>query len=154
MKLSVQLARHLRDLHFGGNWTGSCLQDQLQDVSWEEATTKVQDLNTILALVYHIHYYVKVTLPVLRGQPLDAHDKYSFDHPPVHSKSDWDQFLAEVWAQAREFADLIEQLPAEKLWENMADPKYGSYLRNVLGIIEHSHYHLGQIALIKKLVRA
>ena len=30
--------------------------------------------------------------------------------------------------------------------------KYGNYFRNLTGIIEHLHYHLGQIVLIKKLI--
>ena len=29
--------------------------------------------------------------------------------------------------------------------------KYGNYYRNLHGVIEHAHYHLGQIALIKKM---
>ena len=32
------------------------------------------------------------------------------------------------------------------------DGKYGSYLRNIEGIIEHSYYHLGQISLIRKMI--
>jgi hypothetical protein len=28
--------------------------------------------------------------------------------------------------------------------------KYGNYYRNIHGIIEHIHYHLGQIVLIEK----
>ncbi len=48
---------------------------------------------------------------------------------------------------------LIAQLPEGKLWEDFADKKYGSYYRNLQGIIEHTHYHLGQIVLIKKMLR-
>ena len=39
------------------------------------------------------------------------------------------------------------------LWETFADEKYGHYYRNLHGIIEHTHYHLGQIVLIKKLLQ-
>ena len=45
-----------------------------------------------------------------------------------------------------------KQLSEIQLWENMSDEKYGNYYRNVHGIIEHSHYHLGQILLVKKLL--
>ena len=30
--------------------------------------------------------------------------------------------------------------------------KYGSYLRNIEGVIEHSYYHLGQVSLIRKMI--
>jgi uncharacterized damage-inducible protein DinB len=152
-QLSTQLAKHFRDVHSGGNWTCVNLNDTLADVSWEQATAKVRSFNTIATLVYHIHYFVKVTLKVLQGGPLDAHDKFSFDHPPINSARDWEDLLERVRADADAFAALVEQMPEEKLWENMADAKYGSWYRNILGIIEHTHYHLGQIALIKKLLQ-
>ena len=153
MNLTSNIAKHLREVHFGVNWTWSNLKDQLQDVTWEQAITKVYSLNTILALTYHIHYYVKVTTKVLEGGPLDGSDKFSFDHPAIKSKEDWDNFLTTVWAAAEKFANLIEQIPEEKLWETFSEEKYGIYYRNLHGIIEHSHYHLGQIAVIKKIVQ-
>lgn len=153
MPIIQHLAKHLRDVHFGGNWTFSNLSDQLKGLSWQQATTKVHDFNTIATLVYHIHYFVHVAIPVLEGGSLDAHDSLSFDHPPIHSQEDWETFLQVVWRDAEHLATLIEQLPEEKLWTFMADEKYGNYYRNLQGTIEHTHYHLGQIALIKKLVQ-
>ena len=76
--------------------------------------------------------------------------KYSFAHPPIQSKEDWEKLLDKLWTDAETFASLIEQLPESKLWEDFADGKYGNYYRNIHGIIEHTHYHLGQIVLIKK----
>ena len=152
MNLTAQIAKQLRDLHFGGNWTWSNLKDQLSDVTWEQATTKVYSFNTIAVLVFHTNYFVDAVLKVLRGGPLDAKDKYSFDHPPIQSQEDWDKMLDKVWTDAETFATLIEQMPESKLWEDFSDNKYGNYYRNIHGIIEHTHYHLGQIVLIKKLL--
>lgn len=153
LETSQQLAKHLRDVHFGGNWTVSNLEDQLADVTWQQATTQVHGFNTIAALAYHINYFVRAASQVLEGGPLDAKDIYSFDHSPIGSQEDWEQFTAKVFADARRFAELIDQLPESRLDDDFTDPKYGSYYRNIQGIIEHTHYHLGQIALIKKLVR-
>ena len=151
--LTSQIAKHFRDVHFGGNWTVSNLKDNLADVTWQQATAKVHDFNTIATLVFHIGYFVGALLMVLRGEPLNANDKYSFDHPPINSQEDWEKFLEGIFANAEEAARLIEALPEEKLFEDFYDAKYGNYYRNIHGIIEHTHYHLGQIALIKKLVR-
>lgn len=152
MNSPQQLAKHIRDFHFGGNWTVSCLKDLTEDVNWKQATQKIEDLNTIAALVYHINYFVRAVIPVLEGGKLDAHDKFSYDHPPINSKEEWDDFLEKVWADAKTFARLVEHLPEDRLYLNFEQEKYGSYFRNILGIIEHSHYHLGQIAIIKKLL--
>ncbi len=152
MKLTQQIAKHFRELMFGGNWTYSNVKDNLSDVTWQQATTKVYDFNTIATLVFHMNYFVAAALQVLQGKPLDAHDKFSFDHPPISSKEGWEQFLNKVWLDAENFANAIEQLPDNVLSENFADEKYGNVYRNIHGIIEHSHYHLGQIVIIKKLL--
>jgi len=54
-------------------------------------------------------------LRVLEGGPLDAHDKYRFDVPPIKSQEDWEKLLDKVWSDAEKFAGLIEQLPESKI---------------------------------------
>jgi len=152
MNLPQQIAKHFRDVHFGGNWTSVNLKETLADVSWQQAVTKVHDLNTIAALVYHINYYTSAVLKVLQGETLNASDKFSFDLPPIHTQTDWENLLDKTWADAENFAMLIEQLPENRFSEIFTDEKYGNYYRNIAGIIEHMHYHLGQIVIIKKLL--
>jgi hypothetical protein len=128
------------------------MQDNLANVTWQQATTKVYNLNTIVALVYHVNYFVRAILRVLQGGPLDAHDKYSFDHPRVSSENDWQKLLDQTWTDAEKAATLIEHMPESKLWEIFADEKYGNYYSNIQGVVEHTHYHLGQIVVIKKIL--
>jgi hypothetical protein len=149
-----QIARHFREVHFGGNWTSVNLKDSLSDLTWRPATTRVGNLNTIAMLVYHMNYYVRAILNVLQGGPLDAHDQFSFDLAPIQSEEDWQALLNTTWRDAEALAALMEALPEEKLEETFADEKYGTYYRNLHGVIEHCHYHLGQVVLIKKLLQA
>ena len=153
MILNEQIAKHFRDVFFGKNWTWVNMKETLADVTWQEANTKTGSLNTIALLVFHIHYFIDAAMKVLEGGPLDAHDKYSFDLPPIQSQEDWENLLNKVWADAEKFAGLVEQLPEHKLWEDFTDKKYGNYYRNIHGIIEHTHYHLGQIVVIKKMIK-
>jgi DinB family protein len=152
MHVSAQIAKHLRDVHFGGNWTASNLKQHVLDLTWQQATTKISSFNTIVALVYHMNYYVSTIIKVLQGGPLDASDKYSFDHPPISSQPDWENLLDKTWSDVETLAALIEQLPDAKLGENFLDGKYGTWYRNLAGVTEHTHYHLGQIVLIKKML--
>ena len=117
MALSKEIARQIREMHFGQNWTGSSLKDQLQDLDWKAATASM----------------------------------YSFALPPIKSEEAWQHFLSKVWQDAEEFASMIEKMPDEKMWDIMIEEKYGTYYRNFLGIIEHFHYHLGQIAILRKI---
>lgn len=153
MNISGQIAKQFREVHFGGNWTAVNLKETLSDVTWQEATQKVDSFNTIAVLVYHINYYVSAVLKVLQGEPLNASDKYSFNLEPILNAEDWERLLLKTWKEAELFASLIEQLPDEKLLEDFQDNKYGNYYRNFTGIIEHTHYHLGQIVLLKKMIR-
>lgn len=152
-ELTAHAAKHFRDVHFGGNWTTVCLQDLLKDVSWQQATQSYRGLNSILALTYHIHYYVGVVTKVLKGGALDGSDKLSFDHPPINNQDEWQAFQEKVLAAAEEMHQLIAQLSDDIFFTDFVDKKYGNYYRNIIGIVEHTHYHLGQIAIIKKLIQ-
>jgi hypothetical protein len=100
-----------------------------------------------------MNYYVHHVLGVLKGKPLTASDTFSFDLQPISNEAAWQQLINTSLEEAELFAQQIELLPEAKLMEDFADPKYGSYYRNMHGIIEHTHYHLGQIALLKKIVK-
>ena len=152
MKVTEQIAKHLRDVYVGGNWTASNLRDQLADVTWEQATTRVYGFHTIAALVYHMDYFVAATLKVMQGGPLDAKDKFSFDHPPIVSHQDWESLLEKTWSDAENLALAIEQMPESQLWEHFVDEKWGNFYRCLHGPIEHCHYHLGQIAMLKTML--
>jgi hypothetical protein len=153
MSSTKQIAKHFRDVYFGGNWTAVNLKDTLADVTLQQATTKVHNLNTIATLVFHINYYVNPVLKVLQGEPIVASDKLSFNLPPITSDEEWQKLVTKALTEAAELADRIEELDDAKLQDVFADPKYGNYYRNLLGIIEHTHYHLGQISLIKKIIK-
>jgi hypothetical protein len=152
MTLTGQIAKLFRDFYNGGNWTGVNLKDGLEGVSWQEATTKVYSFNTIADLLYHIDHYVRIVVKVLTDQPLNVSDENSFAHPPVLSEQDWKETLIMAWSNAEKFAMLVEDMPENKLWETFLEEKYGNYYTNIHGVIEHGHYHLGQIILIKKIL--
>lgn len=153
MNTAAHIAKHFREVQFGGNWTCVNLKDSLADVSYEQAMTKIPSFNTIAALTFHINYYVSAVLKVLQGGPLDAHDSYSYEVPALANESEWQALLDRSWQDAEAFASLLEHMPEEQLWANLSEEKYGIWYRNLHGIIEHSHYHLGQIVILKKLLK-
>lgn len=152
-KHSTQIAKHLRDVFLGGNWTWSDYKQHLNEITWQEAITKVQSFNTIAILMNHVYFFLHIQIKVLSGGPLEGKDVQSFTHPPIEKQEDWEQILQSTWDAVEKLSLLIEALPDEQLFDDFADSKYGNYYRNLLGIIEHSHYHLGQIVLIKKMLR-
>lgn len=154
MHLPVQIAKHFREVYFGGNWTGVNLKDTLKDVTWEQANKQVYGLNSIATLLYHINYYNTTVIPVLQGKPLTGKDADSFKSTPVKDQKDWEERIDKVTNDAQTLIKLIEDLPESILNQDFTDKKYGNYYRNLSGIIEHTHYHLGQIVVIKKIIKS
>ena len=151
--ISTNIAKQFRDSYFGGNWTFVNLQDQLADLTWQEATTKISGLNSIAALVFHIGYYNRILIPVLEGGALVGKDSESWETPVIENEEAWRSLVEGVFADVDKMAILLEQYPDEKLWDVFHDGNYGNNYRNFTGIIEHLNYHLGQISFIKKLIR-
>ena len=153
MKTTFEIAIRFREVILNGTWIANTnYKNQLTDINWEIATAKFGSLNTIAVLAQHIHYYINGIKKVFKGGSLDIKDKYSFDFPPIQSQGEWENFLTKFLNDAEEFALLLEQMPEEKLKETFVDEKYGTYQRNIDGMIEHSYYHLGQIVMLKKIL--
>jgi len=153
MKRNLSLANRLREVFLNGHWIANTnYKEQLQGVSWQQAIQKVGDLNTIAALTYHINYYLAGLLSAFETGKLEIRDQYSFDLPPIQSNEDWNKLVADFLNNSEKFAIAVEQMNDSIFDRPFIDEKYGSYLRNIEGVIEHSYYHLGQIVLLNKLL--
>lgn len=150
-----RLAKRFREVLLDGFWIANTnFKDQLSEVSWEQAVTKIDSLNTIAMLTFHIDYYIAGIVNVFEGGDLEIKDKFSFDLPSIESQQQWEDLLSKLWTDSERFAALLEQMPDSQLDEVFVDEKYGTYRRNIDGMIEHCYYHLGQITLIKKLLKS
>lgn len=153
MNRSLDLAGRLQEVLLDGKWIANTnFKEQIVSINWEQATTKVANLNTIALLTFHINYYLKGVLQVLNGGTLDIHDKFSFDMPVISNKADWETLVNEFLNNATAFVNKVKNLNDEVLDSSFVDEKYGTYLRNLEAIIEHTYYHLGQISLIRKMI--
>lgn len=148
------LSDRIKEVLLNGKWIANTnFKDQLSNLTVAQATFKVDSFNTIAALTFHVNYYIAGILNFLEGGKLEIKDKYSFDVPTIKSDTDWEELRNSLIKNAEKFAQLIEHMPDEKLEEVFVNPKYGTYLRNIDGMIEHSYYHLGQVVLIKKIIQ-
>jgi uncharacterized damage-inducible protein DinB len=153
MEKSVQIAHRFREVFLDGTWIANTnYKMQLSNITWKQAITKVESLNTIAALAFHINYYLAGVLNIFEGGTLDIRDKYSFDMPEITSEEDWNDLLNTLITNAEKFVKKVELMSDEKLEAFFVEKKYGTYRRNIEGMIEHSYYHLGQISLIKKMM--
>ncbi len=153
MTRNLTIASRLREVLLNGHWIANTnYQEQILNVNWQQATQKVDNLNTIAALTYHINYYLEGLLNAFETGKLVISDKFSFDFPPINSESDWNKLVTDFLDNSEKFAAKVEQMEDYIFDKPFIDEKYGTFLRNIEGVIEHSYYHLGQISLIRKMI--
>lgn len=154
MNQSNELTLRFREVMLSGQWvTGTNVKAQIDPLNLEEATAKFADLNTLAALTFHLHYYVAGVLQVMEGGTLDIRDQYSFDMPALKTTAEWNSLKEKLWADAEKFAVHVSNMTDEQLQSNFVMEKYGTWQRNIDVMIEHCYYHLGQIVLIRKLLK-
>ena len=151
--MNKDLANRLREVLLNGKWIANTnFKEQITNTTWQQAIERVDNLNTIALLTFHINYYLKGLLNVFEGGNLEISDKYSFDMPEISSEKDWQSLVNEFISNAEKFIQCVEKMDEQLLLQPFVKEEYGSYLRNIEAQIEHGYYHLGQISLIKKMI--
>lgn len=153
MELNKYLSKRLREVFLDGKWIANTnFKNQIINTNWEQAIHKIENLNSIALLTFHINYYIKGLLQVFKGGDLEIKDIYSFDMPIIDNEHTWENMVKEFIKDAETFILYIEKMDEQMLYEPFVKKEYGTYLRNIEAQIEHSYYHLGQIVLIKKML--
>lgn len=153
MSRSIILAGRLREVFLNGFWIANTnYQEQLSNLTWQQATQTVGSLNTIAALTFHINYYLGGILAAIKSGKLEIHDRYIFDLPPINSENEWNKLVSDFLSNSETFAQKVEEMSDEALEKPFFNERYGTFLKNIEGVIEHSYYHLGQVSLIKKFL--
>lgn len=154
MDKSQALAKRFREVMINGKWISNTnFKEQTETLSLKQATTPIGSLNTVALLCFHINYYIAGVLQVFKGGKLEIRDKYSFEMASLNSETDWVKLRQELFDNSEAFALHVEAMREEQLASAFVDEKYGTYERNIEGMIEHAYYHLGQVVIINKMIR-
>ncbi len=153
MNLPEAMALHVTEAYFGNSWSDVCVKDVVGDIQYKEGISiTTASPNTIAALLYHIMFYNKAIIQRIRGEEPLISESNGFDLPPLKSESDWEQLVSDAMDAAMQLADAIRNFPQEKLFDEKPAGK-GTFYKKFHGVIEHNYYHLGQIMILKKLIR-
>jgi hypothetical protein len=153
MKTTEFIAQHITEVFEGGNWTDVNMKDTLADVNHKEATTVTRaSYNTMAALVHHIAFYNEVVLKRLQGINPVISDANGFDFPAIRNEEDWKKLKERCFRSAHELANAVRNFPVEAL-EEPTITGHSTHYKTLHGVAEHAHYHLGQVVLLRKLVK-
>lgn len=149
------LANRLEEVLLNGKWIANTnIQEQLDKTNWNIATSKIGNHNSIAELTFHLNYYLGGILNVFNGGDLEIRDRYSFDLEEMNSETHWKLLLKSFKENSTLMIEKIANLPEDQLETPFVKEEYGSYARNIEGLIEHNYYHFGQISLLLKLITA
>jgi uncharacterized damage-inducible protein DinB len=153
MSVTKLIATHIKEVYEGDNWTSVSIADTVNDVNWQQAQQHTAGSpNTIASLLHHLYYWNGILMQRLEGNNPLIPETNGFDFGELENENDWDALKEKTHQSFIQLADAAQNFPDEKLSTSYAAGK-SSYYKNLQGIVEHAHYHLGQIVIIKKLLQ-
>lgn len=153
MDLRIALAENTIEVYEGGNWTDVNIKDTLADVDYIEASTIVDGYaNTIASLVHHITFYNQVVKSRLYGIYDTIPAANGFDVKDVKGPEEWYGLQKDSLRSAQDLAVAIQSFPLDKLFTPTKN-KDVTFYKMLQGLTEHTHYHLGEIVVLKKIIK-
>lgn len=153
MNIKQHIAQHLIDVHRGGNWTEVNITDTLRDISWPQAciVTPISP-NTVAMILHHISYWNRII--AMRGRNITPviNKQNGMNNPLINNEAAWEALKQDNIYSAEELATVIEGYDIGNLFSPIL-PGHSSAYKNFQGQVEHVHYHLGQIVMIKKYIQ-
>lgn len=153
-----QLIKEYSDFYQGTPWYGRSFTEIVNDITAPEALAVAGNGQSIAQLLCHLIKWRKsLTIRLLGNTDFRASDQDPDNWPAQNTLN------AEVWEQAKtEFGELQATIIAElkKREESFLDELFVpgneryTYRYLIIGVIQHDIYHLGQISLMKQLLRA
>ncbi|MGA7906724.1 MAG: DinB family protein [Candidatus Sulfotelmatobacter sp.] len=135
----------------------------VEDLSEEPAARQVAGFpHSIGQLVFHMNYWMDYELRRIRGESPKYPEHNSESFPPSLSPVDaqeWDRLRKTFTALLSEFATLAKSSPQDMQRQiesvHDGDKKVAGTLEAVLWqMVAHNSYHIGQIAMIRRVLGA
>ena len=135
----------------GEAWHGPSVKELLSNVTAEQAAAHpVAGAHSIWELVLHIGAWENIARLRIKGEGRDTPTTEQ-DWPPVTDTSEqaWKAALEELERGNQSLRDEVALLDDGQLGDIIPVHNYSIYFL-LHGVIQHSLYHAGQIALLKK----
>jgi len=145
-----RIASQLKRAYQGQAWHGPSLKELLAGVTAEQAARHpLADAHSIWELVLHISAWESAALRRLAGVYIEAPDEGDWPLVEDTSETAWQNTLAHLEHRHLELRGALRRLGDEELDKPLAEGKESAYFL-LHGVIQHTLYHAGQIALLKK----
>ena len=135
----------------GSPWHGPSLVANLNELTAAQALQKpIPNGHCIWELVQHLTAWVNETINTIDGQqyvilPVEQ------DWPAMSGSDDaaWQGALDILDSSMGALIAAVGELQDDSLWDNLPGMEFNMYWL-LMGVVQHSAYHAGQIGLLKK----
>ncbi len=146
-----RIADQLRRAHEGDAWHGPALDELLNDVAPPQASRRpISGAHSIWEIVEHVAVWESIARRRMAGE-IVTHVPPEVDWPPVSTTTNeaWKATLARLGEGYQRLRQAIAEFPEAHLEEKV--PGMTQTVYHLLhGVVQHTLYHAGQIALLKK----
>jgi DinB superfamily len=150
MRETERIADQLKRAFYGEAWSGPCVKEVLENVTPEVAAMgAVPGAHSIWELVHHIEAWVNIVRRRVNGETFTVTPETNF--PPVSDMSEtaWKTSVKSLENAEEQLRDTILHLSEKRLDEPAVAGGDSVYVL-LHGAVQHSLYHAGQIALLRK----
>jgi uncharacterized damage-inducible protein DinB len=151
MREVERIADQLRRAHEGGAWHGPSLKEILKGVTAAQAAERpLAGAHSIWELVLHAAAWERAVLRRLEGEPAAIYNTNE-DWPAVEDAGEeaWQQTLKALEETSGKLREAVLRLDDAQLDAPIL-PEMSSRYVTLHGVVQHTLYHAGQIAVIKK----
>jgi len=151
MTQTDQIADSYRAVTVQGAWYGPTLAELIAKTSPEEAVTPpIPGAHTISALLQHLLLWNERVRKTCEGT---AMPRWEAEKEWAEPAIPWNELVAR-WNQSRdELEERIRNFPTEDLGKQVPGRDY-PYETLFPGIVQHTIYHSGQIAMVLSMLRS
>ena len=143
------LEHYDRTMH-GDAWHSYPVWQVLEGISVEKAAMRpLANAHSIWEIVGHMAFWEEVAARRLGGLRAGLEENRNFPAMPEATEVNWQKTLDQFRASNQAFREALQKLDPARLNELSAAGKR-SFYEEAHGLIEHSVYHAGQIALLAK----
>ncbi|MGA8028809.1 MAG: DinB family protein [Bryobacteraceae bacterium] len=145
---TINIRDQLRRVYEGPAWLGPSLKEILSNVGEELARRRlISGAHTVWELVLHITAWMRIARERLSS--LQIRDHTEEENWPAVTGS-WQETLDTLEWEERALEEAVRSFPSERLQEPAPASEPQSFYILLHGVVQHTAYHAGQIAVLKK----
>lgn len=139
--------------HYNGNpWIDMTIVGTLKGITAKKAAAKYRKLNSIWQIVNHMILWRRALIARVMDTPVSAPNDNFISEIKDTSPASWKRIIKDFESSQKEITSFLLKQD-DRIFDKISPASGYSYYELTAAILLHDTYHLGQIVLIKKLLK-